>query len=173
MQLADSEQRSTAYAMRNNRKRERICQCLSYGKIEPEKFERLRKYRQRQLCSVADVAPFSERREETLSYGSLTSNGSCRPLFPAIREIPLISSYESDAQINIARKKALASQRTNTNRVGHVNCSSVPFTRGTLNGWENGTVHGNCNGVNTETQSLKIRLPKINNSCDSVMNQEL
>lgn len=74
------------------------CQCIRYGKIDVEKFERLKKNHQKRMCVWINLSPFSSKepkRKEAIS--------SKIPLFPPIFMIPM-KTVQSRNELRAQRK---------------------------------------------------------------------
>ena len=151
-------------ALRLKKKEQRLCHCLSYGRIDPKKIDRLHKHRQRQMCSLKNVGPFSERQEATLT-STRRPNTNYKPLFPPISELPLSANPENCSPIYINEKDVSVSWKTSTECITE-NCR----LKEAIN--EEGNRLSNVydyKEINIRTQPQKLRLPKINTS--SVVNQ--
>ena len=158
--------------MRNKRRGDRFCQCIPYGKIEPKKLERLQKNRQRQMCTWRDIAPFSERHEEIMAVNTRPNNAVNKLIFPPIYELPCITNPESyRAMYNTGNGEMISNDiHTNSGRLVeeskakpcHYGCS---LTLRNDNQEEEGDSFNNNDynelGNKTESQSLRLKLPKL------------
>lgn len=164
--------------MTKKRRSERVCDCISYGKIEPKKLERLQKSRQRQMCTWRDIAPFSERHE----YTTTNTRPASKLLFPPIYELPCITNPDAyRAMYNTGGSELLSDEiHANNGRVGeenkatshHYGCSSA-LRSDNLEEDENGFTNSDCkeSRSKTEQQSTRLKLPKLTNF--NVVNQRL
>lgn len=169
--------------MKNKKSRDRFCQCISYGKIEPKKLEHLQKNRQRQLCVWRDITPFSERQEEFLAASTRLSNTSSKPLFPPIYELPCITNYNTYKAMYNTGNSELSEDgiRSHNGRSGEENkATSQDSGRGSSAhrdddvGEEEGCfTKTDCKGSKntSEPESLRLKLPKLTNV--GVVNQRL
>ena len=169
--------------MKDKKRSERCCHCISYGKIEPKKMERLQKNRQRQMCSWRDIAPFNERHEDKAA-NTRPNNTTNRILFPPIYELPCITNPETHrAMYNTGSNEILSDEmHANNGRPGEENKvtlshhygSSLVLRNDHLVDEENGFANNDRSepkASKTESQSLRIKLPKLT-SCN-VVNQRL
>lgn len=167
--------------MKNKKRGERFCHCISYGKIEPKKLERLQKNRQRQMCTWRDIAPFSERHED-IAANTRSSNTTNKLLFPPIYELPCITNPEAHrAMYNTGGSDLLSDEiHANNGRSGeenkatshHYGCS-LALRNDNLEDEENGFTNSDRSEPRgkTESQPLRLKLPKLTNF--NVVNQRL
>lgn len=166
--------------MKNKKRGEKFCHCISYGKIEPKKLERLQKTRQRQMCTWRDIAPFSERHED-IAANTRPSNAPNKLLFPPIYELPCITNPEAyRAMYNTGSNELLDEMHTNNGRSAeenkatshHYGCS-LALRNDNLEDEENGFKNGDRSEPRskTESQPLRLKLPKLTNV--NVVNQRL
>lgn len=167
--------------MKNKKRGEKLCHCISYGKIEPKKLERLQKNRQRQMCTWRDVAPFSERNEVIVA-STRTSNSTNKLLFPPIYELPCITNPETYRAMFNTGGSELSSEEMHTSngRLGednktsshHYGCS-LALRNDNLEDEESGFMNSDPSEPRsrTESQSVRLKLPKLTNI--NVVNQRL
>lgn len=167
--------------MKNKKRSEKFCHCISHGKIEPKKLERLQKNRQRQMCTWRDIAPFSERHED-IAGNTRPSNEGNKLLFPPIYELPCTSNPEAyRAMYNTGGSELLSDEiHTNNGRVGeenkatfrHYGCS-LALRSDNLEDEENGFTSSDRKEPKnkTDSESLGLKLPKLTNF--NVVNQRL
>ena len=167
--------------MKNKKEGEKFCHCISYGKIEPKKLERLQKNRQRQMCAWRDIAPFNERHDG-ITANTRPSNSSNKLLFPPIHELPCIANPEAyRAMYNTGGSDQLSDEmHTNNGRVGdenkatfrHYGCS-LAFRSDNLEDEGNRFTSRDRSEPKTKkySESLRLKLPKLTNF--NVVNQRL
>lgn len=160
--------------MKNKKRGNNFCDCISYGKIEPKKLERLQKSRQRQMCTWRDIAPFNERRDDITTYTPRPSNSGNKLSFPPIYELPCITNPEAYRAMYNTGGSELSSDemRTNNGHVGddskatfrHSGCS-LAFRSDTLEDEENGFTSSDRSVPKNKTdpETLKLKLPKLTN----------
>jgi len=168
--------------MKNKKRGEKFCHCISYGRIEPKKLERLQKSRQKQMCTWRDIAPFDERHHDNLTTTPRPSNSSNKLLFPPIYELPCITNPEAYRAMHNAGGSELFSDamHTNNGRVGeenkaafrHYGCS-LALRSDNLEDEENGFTSSYRNEPKNkaDSESLRLKLPKLTNF--NVVNQKL
>ena len=71
------------------------CKCVDYGQIDPKKIERLRKHRQKQICTWKELSVF--RDDETKNDSSVDQDKGSKPMFPPIFHVSMkgASDYNS------------------------------------------------------------------------------
>ena len=162
--------------MKNKKGKDAFCHCISYGKIEPEKIERLHKNRQKQLCAWREIVPFGERHEEVLKASSQLSGNANKPLFPPIHELSFITNYDTyQATYYYNRGKCEIHSSNNVRddenkdipQPQYHGCGTLTIKQNNNHGEQNGFTSDSCigsraNGV--QPQSLKLKLPKLTNS---------
>jgi len=170
--------------MKNKKRGEKFCHCVSYGKIEPKKLQRLQKSRQRQMCTWRDIAPFDfDERHDEVTTDTRPSNSGNKLLFPPIYELPCMTNPEAyKAMYSTGGRSELFSDemQTNNSRVGeenkaafrHYGCS-LALRSDNLEDEENGFTSSDRTEPknNTDSQFLRLKLPKLANF--NVVNQRL
>ena len=166
--------------MKDRKRGDRFCDCISYGKIEPKKIERLQKKRKRQMCVWRDVGPFSERQEELSAASARFANTINKPLFPPIYGLPCITNYDTykamyntgnNAKLIVDERRAHSSRVGDDNRVNGCECSALKDSNveEDKTGFAKSEVKGSKNS--TEPESSRLKLPKLTNF--SIVNQRL
>lgn len=162
--------------MKDKKRDDGFCDCISYGKFEPKKFERLQKNRKRQMCVWRDVGPFSERQEELSAARARFANTINKPLFPPICGLPCITNYDTykamyntgnNAELMVDELRALGDD----NRVNGCERSALKDcnVEEDKTGLAKSEVKGSKNSA--EPESSRLKLPKLTNF--SIVNQRL
>lgn len=167
--------------MKNKKRGDQFCNCISYGRIEPKKLERLQKNRQRQMCTWTDIVPFSERQEEILAASTRAVTTTSKPFFPPIYELPCITNQDTYRAMYNAGNSDLSTDEIQSDNGEESKATSQLVGSGSLplrndntedddNGFLNGADSKGCRN-SVESQSLRLKLPKLTNV--GVVNQRL
>jgi hypothetical protein len=63
------------------------CKCVDYGQIDPKKIERLKKHRQKQICTWKELSVF--RDNEIKNEPDVEQNKGTKPMFPPIFNVSM------------------------------------------------------------------------------------